>query len=282
MPEASQPYCDLHLHTRHSDGLDTPAAVVERAKSKGFSALAITDHDTLDGVGEAHASASAAGMRFLPGVEISTSFKDRELHIVGLGVDTMHEGLRERLAWLCAERNQRAALILERLRAKGVDLAMPEAPNLGRLNIARALQQQGFTATAQEAFDRFLNAGRPAWVPKATLQMATAVELIHAAGGLAFVAHPGLSAYSRSILPEVLGLPFDGIEAYHVSHTAQMTSRFLRLARDRNLLVSGGSDCHGGAKGQIEMGRVKVPQDYFEAIVEALQGRRLQSGVISQ
>jgi 3',5'-nucleoside bisphosphate phosphatase len=261
-------FCDLHLHTFHSDGLDAPEAVVARAIKLKLSALAITDHDTLSGVEAARNAAEQSGLGFLSGVEVSASFGGKEVHVVGLGISTEPSALRERLEWLCRERAVRAEHILARLERLGIPLELEGGiRNIGRLHIALTA---GITRTAQEGFDRFLNPGMPAYVPKATLPLEEALPLIREAGGLSFLAHPGLNQHTRSSLHELLKLPFDGLEVYHVSHNRASTSRFLRLARERGLLVSGGSDCHGGAKGQLEMGRVRVPLESFERIQERL------------
>jgi predicted metal-dependent phosphoesterase TrpH len=138
------------------------------------------------------------------------------------------------------------------------------------MHIAQELLAMGVTKTIQEGFDRFLKHGTPAYVPKKTLCSEDAVAHIHAAGGLAFVAHPGLSKSTRKLLPKLLALPFDGIEAYHISHSPGRTEEFLAVAAERNLLVTGGSDCHGMAKGKAEMGKVRMPYHHFEKMQVAL------------
>jgi len=272
-------YCDLHLHTTASDGADSPATVVERARVAGLAALAITDHDTLAGVGEAAAAAEAAGIRFLVGVEISAIFERREVHILGYGVDTGNDALQTSLATLRESRSRRGRAVLDKLAALGIELdrsALEAAhgENLGRLHIATALRDAGQVRIVQEAFDRFLNPGRPAYVPKESLPADEAIAAIQGAGGLAFLAHPGLQRQVRRMLPELFRLPFDGIEAYHISHGPDVTRSFLDFARDRGCLVSGGSDCHGDMKGRCEMGRVQVPVSVYEDLVQALDGKR--------
>lgn len=269
-------FADLHVHSNHSDGVDPPSAVVDRARAAGVSALALTDHDTVAGVGEGRAAAKAVGMAFLSGVEVSASFGRCEVHVTGLGVDETHPALLERLAHLSAQRRERIGAIVERLQATGIELPREQLERFeqeatpGRLHVARALKHMGAVRRTQQGFDQYLNPGRPAFVPKVLLPADEAIALIHQAGGLAFVAHPGLQKSVRKLLPLLLTLPFDGIEAYHVSHSPGRTGEFLALAKERKLLVSGGSDCHGGMKGKALIGQVRVPLEHFEAVRAAL------------
>jgi len=270
-------FVDLHLHSSFSDGSDTPEAIVARAIAAGASAIAITDHDTVAGVAPGRLAAGAAGLGFLSGVEISAGFQHREIHVLGLGIDESEANLVRGLDALCAARDQRGLQILERLTESGFALpgfasGQPERGSaLGRMHIARAMTEAGHVKKPQEAFDRFLNAGKPAFVPKETMPMEVAIALIHGAGGLAFVAHPGLGKSLRKMLPALLELPFDGIEAYHVSHTPGRVEEFTALARERGLLITGGSDCHGTIKGQRALlGTVRVPELVLEAILARL------------
>ena len=267
-------FVDLHLHTCHSDGSDTPEAVVVRAQQAGASAIALTDHDTLAGVAAGRLACHEAGIDFLSGTEISTWYEGREIHVVGLGVHEKDAALGAALDHLCQARKDRGQEILALLRTLGIDVPLStgggkiEAP--GRMHIARAMTDAGYVKKPQEAFDRFLNRGKPAFVPKYAMPTAEAIECIHGAGGLAFVAHPGLGKTTRKLLPKLLTLPFDGIEAYHITHTPGRVDEFLTLATARGILVSGGSDCHGTIKGKALLGLVQTPRKVFNAIVERL------------
>lgn len=273
------PFIDLHLHSNHSDGSDAPQCVVERAASMGITALALTDHDTVSGIPEAREAAESLGIAFLCGVEITAAFDKQEIHVIGLGVDIHCPALLELLHENEAARNRRAATVLDKLARIGFVLSEAELREhahgaaISRMHIARALRDKGITRSTQEGFDRFLNAGHPAYVPKQLPPVLSAVTAIHAANGLAFVAHPGLGRNIRRLLPRLLELPFDGIEAYHISHSKSATGDFLKDAAARGLLVSGGSDCHGTIKGAPEMGKVRVPCECLPPILQALENR---------
>ncbi len=269
-------YVDLHLHSNCSDGANRPEQVVQRAVRKRITAIALTDHDTVHGVDAAAHAAHEAGIGFLTGTEISAQFEGRELHIVGLGIDCNCPILLSALEKLRQSRASRADKILARLQELGIEIS-PErvyaravSGNVGRMHIATELVEMKLVRTPQEGFDRYLNRNGAAYVPKATLAAEEAIDAIHAAHGLAFIAHPGLSRDTRRALPQLLELPFDGIEAYHISHSLQRTQEFLALAKQRQLLITGGSDCHGGIKGREEMGKVRTPVAYYEKICAAL------------
>ncbi len=270
------PFADLHLHSYCSDGSDAPSEVVARAVKVGCGAMALTDHDSMAGVEEAQAAALAVGLGFLTGVEISTEHDRAEVHVLGFGVRIDCPALHAVLAGLRVAREERAARILERLREHEIELDFEAIRqrarhgNVGRIHIAQAVMATGACKTVQSVFDRYIGAGKSAYVPKVRISSAEAVDAIHAAGGLAFVAHPGFRG-TRQLLIKLLELPFDGIEAYHTKHTPGQITQFIGLAKERGLLVSGGSDCHGTAKAQQpELGKVRTPLEYYQRIKERL------------
>ncbi|MBI5090862.1 MAG: PHP domain-containing protein [Candidatus Hydrogenedentes bacterium] len=268
----------MHLHTNHSDGSDAPARVVERAAELGLAAVAITDHDTTSGVAEAEEAAKHHGLGFLRAVEISAGCGGAEVHIVGMGINPDNPELQAVLESLRTSRNARADRIIERLDGLGihVDRTRIEAEAcgaVGRMHIARELLRLEKSKTVQGAFDKYIGRGQPAYVPKWTVSCEQAIDCIHQASGLAILAHPGLRSV-KQLLAKLLCFPFDGIEAYHVQHSPGQVTQFLDLAKERDFIVSGGSDCHGRAKGmKPEMGKVRLPFEHFEHIERELADR---------
>ena len=272
-------FVDLHLHSTCSDGADAPVDVVAYAKGHGLAAIALTDHDTTDGLADARAAAEQAGIEFLNGVEVSTMYGHHSIHILGLGIETGCPELDALLEKLRLGRESRTEKIVEKLQERGIHIdiesihALTDGDAPGRLHIARVLQSMGAVSTVQEAFDRWLKFGKSCFVPIPKVSCERAVEAIHAANGLAFIAHPGLGSATRKLLPHLLKLPFDGLEVIHTKHSPADTVEFKALAYEHGLMISGGSDCHGGANGPRLMGGMKVPYEIYERICEALSKR---------
>lgn len=281
-------YADLHVHTNHSDGSDSPKMVVERAARAGLSAIAVTDHDTVSGLSDAHMAGAFHNVEVFPGVEISATFAGTEVHIVGLGVDHWCAPLLNKLNELQTSRSNRVDQMIARLKGLGIALERAEVEAqagvegaLGRMHVARALLARGVTTSVQEGFDRFIRKGRKAFVPKKAMKCAEAIDLIHEAEGVAILAHPGLGNGLEPLLPRLLRLPLDGIEVYHVSHTAGHVTSFTQVALEHDLLISGGSDCHGRVKGEEPgLGTVRVPYHHVECIKDALRERKRRSGLM--
>jgi len=252
--------------------------VVQRAAELKVAALAVTDHDTVSGLSKAAAAARTHGIAFLNGVEITTCLDKLEVHVVGLGVSPESPRLRQLLDVLAQGRAERSRAIVDKLASIGIvvahdNVAARAADAVGRMHIAQELHEAGHVRSAQEAFDRYIGRGRPAFVASARVPCMEAIEAIHAAGGLAFVGHPGLGGV-RKKLPQLLTLPFDGIEAYHPQHKPGRVDEFIQVAEANHLLVAGGSDCHGRAKGRRSlMGKVRVPMGRYESILRKLAGQ---------
>ena len=263
------PYADLHSHTTASDGTATPEELAQTATAAGLTYLAVTDHDTANAVGAVLTEARRIGtLKIIPGVEISARGKPGSCHLLGLGVDYTNPSLNDTLSALLVARNERNRLLAERLTRLGASLTIEEvtgyAPigaNLGRPHFAQALVAKGYVKTLQEAFDRYLGDNAAGFIPKEDLSPADAIALIHAVGGLSFLAHPGLLSLSAHETMETrikayrdAGL--DGIEAYYSRHTIAETERFLRLAQKYGLSVTGGSDYHGANRPGTHLNRI--------------------------
>jgi len=264
-------FADLHLHTCFSDGLFTPAELVARARAHGFAALALTDHDTVEGCAPAAGACAAAGIEFLAGIELTAELDGRELHLLGYGMDIADPRLLAEAARFQSVRQQRIREMVARLNQLNIPLdadavlatAGCRAP--GRPHVARALVAAGHCADSDEAFERFLKKGRPAWVPKFKMSAAQAIALLHQAGGAAVLAHPGLSRVDDTI-PALVDAGLDGIEAFHTKHSTALAEHYLEVADRLGVLVTGGSDCHGPLRGEPLLGTIKLPYQHVQQL----------------
>jgi hypothetical protein len=245
---------DLHTHTTASDGHLTPSALVEAAWGAGIQVLGVTDHDTVDGLSDAAAHAGRLGLTFVAGVELSAYWKQVERHILGYFCDPEDPSLRTFLRHTRSARLERLHAMLNRLGRLGIRvpanevLAEARGGNVGRPHLARVLLRRGLVGSTQEAFDRYLATGRPAYVPRSDVSVVDAIRVIHEAGGVASLAHPGFEPRDEAI-PELVAAGLDAIEVYHPKHLPAETAHYRQLATRHGLLVSGGSDYHGGADG---------------------------------
>jgi predicted metal-dependent phosphoesterase TrpH len=267
-------FADLHLHTQFSDGTFTPEELAERAAKLGFSAIALTDHDTVEGCSRAAAACATEKLEFIPGAELTAEHEDTEVHILAYFVDTQNQALLTRIAEFQSVRQNRIREMVAAINKMGVPLkaddvfALANCKSPGRPHVARALVKAGLVANLDEAFDRFLKKGRPAWVPKTKMSALEGVELIHQAGGLAVMAHPGLNR-TDEIIPDLVDAGLDGIECFHTKHSTVMAERYLEIAEKYNLLVTGGSDCHGFSKTKPLIGTVKLPYEHVQKLYAA-------------
>ena len=267
-------FADLHLHTFFSDGTFTPEELVGRASKIGFSAIALTDHDTLEGCARAAAACAAAKMEFISGTELTAEHEDIEVHILAYLVDTQNQVLLKRIAEFQTVRQNRIREMVTALNKQGIPLkaesvfALANCRSPGRPHVARAMVKEKLIGSLDEAFEKYLKKGRPAWVPKTKMSALEAVELIHQAGGLAVMAHPGLNR-SDEIIPDLVDARLDGIECFHTKHSTAMAERYLEFAEKYDLLVTGGSDCHGFSKIKPLIGTVKLPYEHVQRLYAA-------------
>lgn len=272
-------FADLHLHTQFSDGTFTPEELVLHAQKNGLAGIALTDHDTVEGCARAATAAAAVQMEFIPGAELTAEHNDVEVHILGYFLDSQNQVLLAEIAKFQAVRQQRIHEMVARINALGVPLsveavfALANCKSPGRPHVARTLVKSGLVRNLEEAFERFLKKNRPAWVPKSKMSALEAVELIHQAGGLAVIAHPGLNR-SDEIIPDLVAAGMDGIECFHTKHSTRMSERYLMIADQYHLLVTGGSDCHGFSKNKPLIGTVKLPYDHVEKMKAKVAGHK--------
>jgi predicted metal-dependent phosphoesterase TrpH len=271
-------HVDLHAHSTASDGAVPPAELVQAAVNAKLQAIAITDHDTIAGNDEAVAAGLRLGIRVVCGCELSAYDGDFEVHLLALHIiDPDAKG--PALEGFQTERVERGRSIVERLATLGYPVpfedVIAEAGGgaLGRPHIARVLIRAGFASDHRDVFDRLLGAGKPAYVPKPRLDVAEAIGLAHTAGALAVWAHPGRDG-TRERLVRLTNQGLDGVEVRHPGHTPSDTVRLERLARELDLVPSGGSDWHGATEGYRVIGNMRVPESWLE-----LQDARLATRV---
>ncbi len=272
-------FADLHLHTFFSDGTYSPEEMVAHGARHRFSALALTDHDTVEGCDRTGRACEAAGIEFVPGTELTAEQDDHELHVLGYFFDVRNPRLLVELARFQTVRQNRIREMVARLNRVNVPLTADEVFALancrspGRPHVARALVKAGLCGSLDEAFERFLKKNRPAWVPKFKMSAHDAIELIHHAGGVAVMAHPGLN-HNDEVIPSMVEAGLDGLECFHTKHSTSITEHYLEMADRFHLLVTGGSDCHGMSKGKPLIGTVKVPYQHVEQLKARAAERR--------
>jgi predicted metal-dependent phosphoesterase TrpH len=261
-------FVDLQVHSTASDGALSPTRVVEAARDAKLYAIALTDHDTVDGVAEATAAGAEFGVRLIAGVELSSHFDDDELHLLGLHLSNQ-DAMRSALRGLQAGRVERAVRIVEVLNKHSIpvtmDAVLAEADKgaVGRPHVARAMVAGGWVRDFREAFDRWIGFGRPAYMAKERFDVADAIALVHQAGGLAVWAHPGESATPTRIL-RLADMGLDAVEVLHPSHPPSLSQRLFDNTEKAGLLPSGGSDWHGTHDGPRRLGGQLVPKIWLD------------------
>lgn len=275
---------DLHCHTTASDGSETPEKVILLAKQAGLSALSLTDHDTVAAYHTAIPAAKEHNIILLPGVEFSTVLQQTSVHILGYGFHIDHPAILSLCTKHVERRQKRNLAILDLLAKQGMPLeyidlinAIPielstQGRSIGRPHIAFALAKKGYADSPQAAFDQYIGEGRPCFVQGDPFSVDETIEVIHQAKGLAVIAHPHLIK-STKLLNELLNKDFDGIECYYGKFPAAAHERWLKIAKYRKWLITGGSDFHGIAKPNQHVGCSWIEQEPFQAILDSLAKR---------
>jgi len=275
-------FVDLHTHSTASDGILPPEKVIEAAHRCGLAAIALTDHDTINGIPAAKSAGERLGVRVIAGVELSAFQDDHEVHLLALHLSQL-DSLEKRLGELRSLRHARAASIVEKLNSLGIGLTLDEVLEqsnggaVGRPHVARALIARGVVHDFRDAFMRYLGNAGAAFVPKARLSVEDAIAIAHEAGGLAIWAHPG-DGGRRERLEPLVAAGLDGLEVRHPSHSGEDVKRFQALAEYFGLVQSGGSDWHGSSEGPRRLGNMNVPIEWLERQDEKVAALTAPSG----
>lgn len=269
------PTADLHVHTRYSDGTETPQRVVEMAVEAGLSAMAITDHDIMDAYEQAAPFAAAQGLELIPGLEMSAGLLgpngEVDVHMLGLFMDLHHAPFQQRLAEQRTRRIRRTHEMVERLRALGLNISIEEVfavageGAVGRPHVAQVLVTHGYVATPREAFDRYIGNNGPAYVPGTPTAPQEAIRAIREAGGIPVLAHP-IYVKNDALIEQWAREGLVGLEVYHSSHAPEVVNRYKKLADRLGLLKTGGSDFHGTSREGVPIGSAPIPYELVEAL----------------
>lgn len=281
---------DMHTHSTCSDGSLTPTELINHAFSIGLHTLALTDHDTIDGIKEAKDEAKKLGIQLISGVEISTVFKKgdfttRELHILGFGLNENNENLKKSFEQLRIYRKTRNEKLLEQLKKAGMNITEEElqnsatTPNITKAHFAKIIVQKGYAKDVTEVFETFFRRNAPTNVTKQCLSPEESIEIIHSGGGVAVLAHPFRYGLEKNQIKELIerlkNCGIDGVEAVYSNHQQEQEDFLKELAKENNLLISGGTDFHGATKPDIELGigkgNMKIPLSIWTDMQESLR-----------
>lgn len=259
----SSPIVDLHVHSNRSDGSLTPTEVVDRAVAKGLSAFALTDHDTVAGIDEALAAAAGKDIEVIPGIELSTEYEGKDIHMVGLMIDYQSTDFQKKIKVFADSRELRNEKMCQKLQQGGIPIEYSSLKNyfkesvITRAHYARYMLEMGYTKYLKEAFERYIGDNSPYFVPREKVSPQDAINLILQAGGLPILAHPLLYHMGNERLEKLVvtlkeaGLM--GIEAIYTTYSPGEELQMKKLADKHDLLISGGSDFHGAAKPTIDI-----------------------------
>lgn len=264
----SFPRADCHCHTLFSDGTLSPVALLDLAKKQSLTGLCITDHDTVEAYETALPYAQSLGIEMVSGIEISAEFKNVSIHVLGYGFSLQHAGLLKFCQELQQTREQRNIEILEKLSKLEMPISLDEIKTtfphgtIGRPHIAKVMVSKGYVKSSEKAFDKYLGNNSRCYVKGALFEVEEAIELVHQAGGYAVIAHPHFIK-PKSIVAALSEMPFDGIEAYYGRLSLSQEQPWIKLAKQKNWLVTGGSDYHGEAKSHAVLGTAWTPEEVF-------------------
>ncbi|MBU1726329.1 MAG: PHP domain-containing protein [Candidatus Omnitrophica bacterium] len=267
-------FADLHLHTVFSDGTYTPSGLIKAASEAGLSAISVVDHDTVAGLEPCIEIGMPRGIEVLPGIELTSEYEGLEIHILGYLIDYRNNNLIKQLAILKETRIKRIYEIAAKLKELGVILKpqtvfdLAKEGTVGRLHVARAMLQEKLVGSIYEAFQKYIGDRSPAYVLGFRLSPLEAVKLIKNAGGIPVLAHP-YSLRNDDLIPKFAEFGIMGLEIFYPEHSQGMINLYLDIAKKYELLVTGGSDCHGDAKPDVKIGSIKLPYELVESLKKA-------------
>lgn len=269
---------DLHMHSTFSDGTLTPTELVELAKQNNIEVMAITDHDNIDGLKEGRKEAEKKGITFVDGIEISANFLNKDIHILGYCLNLEDKEFLRWLEGLQEKRHNRTIEMLKKLNKLGIEISLAEVEDevfgnvIGRPHIAQMIIKKGFATTMDEVFDRYLGDGKPAYVPKVGVDMVEVVKRLKDNGAIAVLAHPHLISHSEdtvvNIIDNLVKNGLDGLELYYLNMDIKKRKKFLKIAKKRDLILTGGSDFHGFHRIGINLGMGDISIEIFQKMIE--------------
>lgn len=266
-------YADLHVHTHYSDSTFSPEEVMACAKDKGLAAIAVCDHDSIDGIAPCQAIGRDMDIEVIPGIEIAVEKLDAEIHILGYFIDWEASWFQDRLRVIQNARIGRIHKMVDKLKNANITIEADDVFKLagkgsvGRLHLAQAMFKKGKIRTIKEAFDKYIGFLKPCYVSNIKFSPQEALDTIRKVGGVPVLAHP--STLNRDeYIPQLVEYGLRGIEVYHTDHRASAAKHYEEIARQYNLIMTGGSDCHGLGKGRVLMGGVRVPYTVVEELKE--------------
>lgn len=269
---------DLHMHTSYSDGFYSPFELIQKAQERNLDIISITDHDSVNAIEEAVTIGQDYGIKVIPGLELSTDIEDKEVHLLGYFIDISYPELKKYLSFFREERYYRAVRIVKKLNSIGIEISIDDVMKVaknsavGRPHIALALLNLGIVNEYYEAFEKYLRDNGPAYERKIHVSPQSALKLINDAGGLSFIAHPG--HLKESILMTLINAGIDGIEVVHPSHNNYQQKFYRGIVSQYCLLESGGSDFHGGKKGdENNLGAYLLPPQRLEEMNQILTSK---------
>lgn len=276
---------DLHTHSTASDGTFSPSEVAELAKDAGLASVALTDHDTTDGLDEFMEAGKRLGIETIPGIELAAGYKNTELHIVGLFIDYNSSTLKESMEFIVNERNERNKKMIKALSRIGIEISLRELEeNAGgniitRAHYANVMVNRGYVKNKEEAFDRYISSGRPGYVKRETLTPKTCIEVIRKSGGIPVLAHATLYGYGyleiHNLVGKLKGYGLMAMETIYSTYTPRQSEELRKICEYYKLMKSGGSDFHGLNKPDIKIGTgrgaLKIPQSFADEMKDILK-----------